>query len=97
MLSDDEKQKLIRTLRRIEGQAGGLIRMVEADRYCIDIIQQVAAMQGALAQASKQLLDAHLRTCLVTAFESKKSGERERMVTEIVDLFAKTMRTGPTK
>lgn len=89
MLSRDEKEKL---LRRIEGQVAGLARMVEADKYCIDVIQQVSAAQGALSRVSQELLDSHLRTCLVTAFKSKDARERDRMVKELVALFAKTSR-----
>ena len=60
MLPDDQKKQLLSRLRRIEGQAGGLVRMVEADKSCIDVLQQMAAAQGALAQASKMLVRYHL-------------------------------------
>ena len=93
MLSEDEKKKLLARLRRIEGQAGGLIRMIEEDKYCVDVLQQISAVQGALAQASKQLLQSHLHTCVVHAFESNKPSERNRVIDEIVDLFAKSSRS----
>ena len=97
MLSEDEKKKLLARLRRIEGQAGGLIRMIEDDKYCIDVLQQIQAVQGALAQASKHLLQSHLKTCVVHAFASQKPSEQERVIGEIVDLFAKVSRTGSGK
>lgn len=97
MLPADEKKKLISRLRRVEGQAGALVRMVEADKYCIDILQQVAAVQGALAQASKVLVRSHLQTCVVSAFESKKTEDQQRVISELVDLFARINRSGPTK
>ena len=97
MLPDDQKKQLLSRLRRIEGQAGGLARMVEADKYCVDILQQMAAVQGALAQASKMLVRSHLETCVVDAFKSRKVEERERVIAELVDLFARTGRAGPTK
>ena len=96
VLTDDEKKKLLGRLRRIEGQAGGLIRMVEEGKYCVDILQQIAAVQGALAQASKMLVRSHLETCVVGAFNSKKAGEKERVTAELVDLFARINRAGPT-
>ncbi len=97
MLPDDQKKKILARLRRIEGQAGGLIRMVDADKYCIDILQQIQAVQGALAQTSKQLLQSHMKTCVAHAFHSKKASDRERVIAEVVDLFAKTSRTGTGK
>ena len=78
MLSEDEKKKLLARLRRIEGQTGGLIRMVEDDKYCVDVLQQISAVQGALSQTSKLLLKSRLQTCVVHAFDSKKAGERDR-------------------
>lgn len=97
MLHDDEKKQLLSRLRRIEGQAGGLIRMVEADEYCIDILQQMAAVQGALSQASKMLVRSHLETCVAEAFKSRKVDEQARVISELVDLFARINRAGPTK
>ena len=97
MLTGDEKKKLLARLRRIEGQTGGLIRMVEDDHYCVKVLQHIAAVQGALSQASKLLLQTHLHTCVVNAFESTKAGERDRVINEIVDLFAKSTKAGPSK
>ena len=97
MLSEDEKKKLLARLRRIEGQTGGLIRMVEDDKYCVEILQQISAVQGALSQTSKLLLKSHLQTCVVHAFDSKNAGERDRVIDEIVDLFAKSTKSGPSK
>lgn len=90
MIADQEKKRLLARLRRIEGQIGGLIRMVEEDHYCVDVLQQVAAVQGALAQASKFLIRTHLRTCVAGAFQSGNPEERERVISELVDLFART-------
>lgn len=62
-------------LQRVE--EAGLARMVEADKYCIDIIQQVSAAQGALLRVSQGLLDSRLRTCLVTTFKTKGARARD--------------------
>lgn len=92
MLEDEEKKRLLARLRRIEGQVGGVIRMVEGDNYCVDVLQQVAAVQGALAQAGKLLVRTHLETCVADAFERGTAARRERVIAELVDLFAKTSR-----
>ena len=61
------KDDVMRRLRRIEGQARGLQRMVDEDKYCIDILTQVAAMTSALESVALGLLDDHLRHCVVEA------------------------------
>lgn len=63
--SADERQALQNRLRRIEGQVRGLQNMLEQDAYCTDILTQVSAVQAALGAFSRQLLDAHIRTCVV--------------------------------
>ena len=62
-----EKDALLKRLRRIEGQARGLQRMVEEEQYCIDILTQVSAMTKALQAVSLSLLDEHLSHCVVEA------------------------------
>lgn len=94
MLTKDEKKALLTRLKRIEGQAGGIARMVEEDKYCVDVLQQILAVQGALAQVSKKLLQAHMKTCVVSAFESGDASERDRAIEEVVDLFAKGSKSG---
>ena len=64
---DDKKDEYLKRLRRIEGQARGLQRMVEEDQYCIDILTQVSAMTKALQTVSLGLLDDHLHHCVVDA------------------------------
>ncbi len=61
------KQQLLARLRRIEGQVRGIERMVEDDRYCIDVLTQISAAQAALEKVSLGLLDAHARTCVLPA------------------------------
>ncbi len=63
----DDKDAVLRRLRRIEGQVRGLQRMVEDDRYCIDVLQQVAAATRALQSVALALLDDHLAHCVVDA------------------------------
>ena len=60
----DNKPKLLNRLNRIEGQVRGITRMVEEDRYCIDVLTQVSAIQAALDKVSLGLLDGHARVCM---------------------------------
>jgi CsoR family transcriptional regulator, copper-sensing transcriptional repressor len=66
----DEKEAVLKRLRRIEGQVRGLQRMVEEDRYCIDVLEQVSAATRALQSVALQLLDDHLAHCVSDAVKS---------------------------
>jgi CsoR family transcriptional regulator, copper-sensing transcriptional repressor len=73
-----DKEALLRRLNRIEGQVRGIGRMVEDDRYCIDVITQIAAVQAAVEQVALGLVDGHVRHCMLSAEESdrdEKAGE----------------------
>ncbi|MGH7531653.1 MAG: metal-sensitive transcriptional regulator [Gemmatimonadales bacterium] len=74
-------------LRRIEGQVRGLQKMVEDERYCADVLTQVASVQEALRGVGKTLLGNHLRHCATQAITSDDPGQRESMYDELVDLF----------
>lgn len=89
MLRDEEKKKLLARLKRSEGQVRGVMRMVEDDTYCVDVMNQVAAIQGALAEVSKKLLSNHLDTCVRHAVENGKPAEKSRVLNELQDLFAR--------
>jgi CsoR family transcriptional regulator, copper-sensing transcriptional repressor len=65
-----DKEAIQKRLRRIEGQVRGLQRMVEEDRYCVNVLEQVAAVTRALQSVSLELLDDHLTHCVVKAAES---------------------------
>lgn len=67
---DAEREALGRRLKRIEGQVRGIQKMVESDRYCVDILTQTSAIQAALKQVEMQLLERHMRKCLVQASET---------------------------
>ncbi|WP_024371808.1 metal-sensitive transcriptional regulator [Exiguobacterium sp. ZOR0005] len=68
---DVEREALSKRLRRIEGQVRGIQKMVESDRYCVDILTQTSAIQAALKQVELQLLERHMRKCLVHASETE--------------------------
>ncbi len=79
-----DKSKILARLRRIEGQTRGLQRMVDEEKYCVDILTQVASVQSALEQVSLLLMESHLRYCLT---EAAQEGNGEEKVREMVDVL----------
>ena len=79
-------------LRRIEGQIRGLEKMVEEDRYCADIITQIAAAQEALRGVARNLMKNHLHHCAASALRSAKKGEADAMYDELLELIYKHLR-----
>jgi CsoR family transcriptional regulator, copper-sensing transcriptional repressor len=84
------KDQLLNRLRRIEGQVGGIERMVEEDRYCIDVLTQISAVQAALDKVALGLMDDHARHCVVGGPESKKEERTE----ELMAAMGRLMRRG---
>ena len=78
-----------RRLARIEGQVRGLSRMIDEDRYCIDVLTQVKAVQAALKKCEAELLKDHADHCLAEAIASDDLSERERKVAELIDLLSR--------
>jgi DNA-binding FrmR family transcriptional regulator len=89
VLNDETKAKARGRLRRIEGQVQGLQRMVEHDAYCVDILLQISAVQGALEQVQKLLLGRHIESCVADALRSGSRAERQQKVDELLDVFAR--------
>ena len=77
----------LRRLKTIEGHLRGVIRMVESDAYCIDIIRQIQAVDAALNKVSSQILENHLNTCVISAIRGEDPDERERVLKEITEVF----------
>jgi DNA-binding FrmR family transcriptional regulator len=88
----DNKEAIQKRLRRIEGQVRGLQRMVEEDRYCINILEQVSAATRALQSVSLELLDAHLVTCVSDALKAGGDGATVKM-TEASTAIARLVRS----
>ena len=86
--SDDERKKLINRLSRIEGQIRGINGMVENDTYCVDILVQSSAVSAALTAFNKELLNNHIRTCIV---DDIRNGEDEK-VEELLALLQKIIK-----
>ena len=83
------KKKLLARLRRIEGQASAVRRMAEEEKYCVDILLQISAVQGALGKAGQMLLGTHVETCVANAFESGSLEERKASVDELMEVFSR--------
>jgi DNA-binding FrmR family transcriptional regulator len=88
-----EKDALVKRLHRIEGQVRGIERMLEEDRYCIDILTQVAAVTTALESLALQILDQHVRHCVAGAIASGDKDETGQKIEELmatIQRFTKT-------
>ena len=88
-----DKEALVRRLHRIEGQVRGIERMVEDDRYCIDVLTQIAAVKTALESLAFTILDDHVNHCVADALASGDEGaaaEKSRELLDAVHRYAKT-------
>ena len=84
-----DQAKVLRLLKTARGQMDGIIKMVEDDRYCIDISTQVMATEAMLARIKKEILTAHLTHCVNTAQDAK---EREEKIDELVAMLGKILK-----
>jgi len=88
-----DKAALVKRLHRIEGQVRGIERMLEEDRYCIDVLTQISAVSTALQAVALQLLDDHVKHCVAGALASgdeAEAGAKAAELLEAVQRFAKT-------
>jgi DNA-binding FrmR family transcriptional regulator len=88
-MTPDVRDKAMKRIRRIAGQVGGIERMIEEDRYCVDVLLQVAAVRAALDGVGKLLLTGHIETCVADALASGRPKERKQKVAELLDVFSK--------
>ncbi|AMO72234.1 metal-sensitive transcriptional regulator [Sphingorhabdus sp. M41] len=91
MAKDNISAKLNR-LHRIEGQVRGIAKMVEEDRYCMDILHQMQAVKSALAKVESQILKDHAACCVSEAIATGDPAEQREKFDELVDLFEKMKR-----
>jgi len=89
-MEDKRKVDVKRRIKSIAGHLKGVEKMLEEDAYCIDVINQIQAIQAALNKVNVQILDDHLRGCLATAVRGDDTNERERMLGEIAAVFEKS-------
>ena len=86
------KTSVLKRLKRIEGQVRGLSRMVEHDRYCIDIVTLLSAVRAALRRAEEEILADHAAHCLEHAIASGNQAEQRRKVGELIDVISRSNR-----
>lgn len=85
-----DKPKLLNRLSRIEGQVRGVARMVEEDRYCIDILTQIRAVKAALGRVETELLRGHLSHCVEGAIISGDKDEQRKKAAELIELLERS-------
>ena len=83
-----ELRKQVRTrLNRVAGQVGGIQRMLDDDRYCVDVLLQIAAVRAALDRVGKLVLAGHVETCVAEAFASGRPRDRQKKLDELLEVF----------
>jgi len=92
VIDEETKRKATARLNRIEGQVQGVQRMVEEEKYCVDILLQISAIQGALEQVRKILLGRHIESCVAQAMASGRAGDRQRKIEELLEVFSRYTR-----
>jgi DNA-binding FrmR family transcriptional regulator len=89
----NDKSLLVKRLHRIEGQVRGIEKMVEEDRYCIDILTQIAAVKTALEQVGALLLEGHVNHCVRDAIASGDEGDAAEKTTELLEAVQRFVKT----
>jgi DNA-binding FrmR family transcriptional regulator len=88
-----DKSALVTRLHRIEGQVRGIERMIEENRYCIDVLTQIAAVNTALESLAYQLLDQHVKHCVAGVLASGDEAEMTQKTTELLEAVHRFART----
>jgi DNA-binding FrmR family transcriptional regulator len=86
------KGSVLKRLQRIEGQVRGLARMVEDDRYCIDVVTQISAVRAALRAVEDEILRDHVSHCIEHAIAGGNKAEQRRKVAELMDVLGRSAR-----
>ena len=92
MMRDDVKSAVRKRLNRIEGQVRGLTKMVDEDRYCIDVITQIDALQAALDRVERDILRDHIGHCVEHAIASGNKADQRQKVSELMELLERAAR-----
>jgi len=91
-MQQETKSSVLKRLSRVEGQVGGIARMVEGDRYCIDIVTQIGAVRAALRRIEEEVLRDHVTHCVEDAIRSGDTKEQRRKVTELIEALGRSAR-----
>lgn len=91
-LRQDNKPRLLNRLKRIEGQVRGVARMIEEDRYCIDVLTQIRAVRAALTRVESEMLKGHLDHCIESAIVRGDKAEQRQKASELIELLERVAR-----
>lgn len=91
-MQSDTKKSCTKRLSKIEGQVRGVARMLDEDRYCIDIVTQIAAVRAALRKVEEAILHDHVNHCVASAIKSGDEVEQRRKVAELVEVMSRVQR-----
>lgn len=88
-ISENLEKDLKLRLKKIEGQVRGIYKMIDKNKYCVDILTQIDAVRGALNKVALKVLDSHIRGCVQEALTDKNTGQKEEKLDELMDLLTK--------
>jgi DNA-binding FrmR family transcriptional regulator len=91
-MQKDTKIAVLKRLRRVAGQVGGVAAMVENDRYCIDVVTQISAVRAALRRIEEEVLEDHVGHCVEAAIRSGNRDDQRRKVAELMEVVARAGR-----
>ena len=86
-MTDERKVDILRRLKSVEGHVRGIGRMVEEEAYCIDVVNQILAIQRALKKVSSRMLDQHLHHCVTNAIQGTGNSQKEQILGELIQVF----------
>lgn len=93
-MRETDQDEVLHRLKNAAGHLQGVLRMVEADKYCIDVIRQIEAVERALHGVKRRLLAGHLDTCVTRAIRSRNARDRERVLEELLEVYDTEGRIG---
>lgn len=89
-MSDERTEDIVRRLKSVEGHVRGVGRMVEEGAYCVDVVNQILAVQRALKKVSSLVLDRHLHSCVIHAIQGNDAAAKEKVLGELLEVFEAT-------
>ena len=93
-MDSETKRKARARLKRVGGQVAALSRMLDSDTYCVDVLLQISAAQGALGGVGQLILGQHIQSCVSDAFRNGDESERQLKIEELLDVFSRYRRMG---
>ncbi|MBI1800071.1 MAG: metal-sensitive transcriptional regulator [Chloroflexi bacterium] len=93
-MDSEQREKVVRRLKSIEGHIRGIERMVEEDTYCIDVLKQTHAVQKAMDRVNSMIMQNHLQHCVIMAIQGDDAAQRQKVIGEIVEVFDMSNKVG---